>query len=142
MSRSLSAFSFFLCGLLAAACVGDKGSGDDATTGAGFISGGEGDTAGEADTGGQDSAGADGAGPTPSIADLCADYIAAMTECYNEAGLDVSTLGFTDAYCDAYSDPIYGAYFECYIEVLSGSDCSTREGLAAVSTALASCLPG
>jgi hypothetical protein len=93
---------------------------------------------GDKDSGGDE--GSDGGGSSAS--DLCADYIAALTECYTEAGLDVSALGFNDTYCDAYTDTTYVAFFECYNDAISAADCSTQEGITALSTAASSCVPG
>ena len=92
--------------------------------------------------GDKDSGGDEGSDGGSSAGDLCSDYIAALTECYNEAGVDVSTLGFTDAYCDAYTDTTYVSFFECYIDAISAADCSTEEGITALSTAASSCVPG
>ena len=93
---------------------------------------------GDKDSGGDE--GSDGGGSSAS--DLCADYIAALTVCYPEAGLDVSALGFNDTYCDAYTDTTYVAFFECYNDAISAADCSTQEGITALSTAASSCVPG
>jgi hypothetical protein len=83
--------------------------------------------------------GADGS----SGGDLCSDYTAAINECYAEAGVDVAALGITDTYCDAYAgNTTYDSYFSCYIDAISAADCSTQEGITALSTAAASCTPG
>lgn len=91
---------------------------------------------GDKDSGGSD----DGGGSSAS--GLCADYIAALTECYNEAGVDVAALGFTETYCDAYTDTTWVPYFECYIDAISAADCSTQEGITELSTAAGSCAQG
>jgi hypothetical protein len=85
-----------------------------------------------------DSGGSDGGG-----SDLCSRYVAAIAECYAEAGVDVSTLGISDTYCDAYVGVTeYNAYFECYISAIEAADCSTTEGINSLSTEAATCAPG
>ncbi len=91
---------------------------------------------------GDKDSGGDDAGGGASAGDLCSEYIAALTECYNEAGLDVSALGFNDSYCAGYTDVTYVSYFECYIDAINAADCSTSEGVTSLSTAAASCVPG
>ncbi len=84
-----------------------------------------------------DSAGDDAAGGSG-----CEGYISAITECYAEAGIDLSDAGIDSAtYCDTYDpgDGSWDSIFDCYTDAISGADCSTAEGINAMSTEAASC---
>lgn len=77
----------------------------------------------------------------------CVDYFNALEGCYTEAGVDPSAAGITlDAYCAAY-DGVAGtaelsSFFDCYTDAINAADCSTEEGLNAMSTEAAACVPG
>lgn len=57
---------------------------------------------------------------------FCSQFVHAVYECYDVAGLDIAELGLTEDYCDAYdeSDPEVAEYLECYVDRMAEIDCT------------------
>jgi len=86
---------------------------------------------------GDGAAGGDGAG-------WCADYFDALEGCYAEAGFSLTDYGLDEAsYCSAYdgvTDAAVQDFFDCYVDAINAADCSTEEGITAMSTAASECV--
>jgi hypothetical protein len=76
----------------------------------------------------------------------CNAYIAAYSACAAEAyGDDSGTYDLPDSTCDAYSGLSGGAagdaadLLDCYTDAYNSGDCSTTDGITAITTGLSSC---
>lgn len=79
-----------------------------------------------------------GADPAQS----CEDYLAAVEACYAESDLEMGDMSAACAGQDELSGDAAQAsadLFDCYAEAYSAGDCSTAEGITAVTDAQTAC---
>lgn len=87
--------------------------------------------------GDKDDSGADGSGGA-----TCSGYVSALEECYAEAGVDLADYGIdTATYCDTYDSGDLGDYWGCLTDSINAGDCTTAEGITAISEDAATCTP-
>jgi len=79
------------------------------------------------------------AGCGNAATDACNDYVVAVDDCYLEYG-EENPIPLVDNFCDAYTEDSQVDYLECLTAAYSDGDCSTAEGLTAISTELGNCV--
>jgi len=75
----------------------------------------------------------------------CATYHTHLRSCLEEAGVSVTEDTLAESACAQVQGAAEAALFECITPLLADADCSTTEGIRAVSAAAAECklaLPG
>ena len=72
--------------------------------------------------------------------EACVAYMDAVDECYVELGID-NPAPLADDYCDAYTEDSQADYMNCLADAYGTGDCSTDEGLTAIATEMATCVP-
>lgn len=85
------------------------------------------------------------AGISGSGIDWCTDYFNALEGCYAEAGITLPAGYDFDSLCTPYdgiNDQFVYDLMYCYVDAIEAGDCSTEEGLTAISTSTASCAGG
>jgi len=91
--------------------------------------------------GDKDDSGGDDVGGTGT--EWCADYLAALDSCYGDLGFSLADYGIDEAtYCSAYdglTDTATKDLLYCYIDAIEAADCSTEEGVSAMSAEAAAC---
>lgn len=73
-----------------------------------------------------------------SKANPCADYVTSVEACY---GADLPAVGFDEATLCAGTAGIAATYYSCLADAYDAGDCTTADGITAVATASALCVP-
>ena len=73
----------------------------------------------------------------------CADYLAALDGCYSELGFSLADYGIEEStYCDSFAGATSTTtrdVLACYVEVIEAADCSTEDGVSAMSATAIEC---
>jgi hypothetical protein len=77
-------------------------------------------------------------GCTNEAEEACNDYLDALDACYEELGTE-NPVALSDDYCEAYTEDSQADYLNCLADAYDAGDCSTDDGLIAISTELGSC---